>query len=216
MKIEPSFVKEVLHEKYPDSQAFLSFHNDFECLVAIVLSAQTTDKAVNKVTPELFRYFPTIEAMAVAPVSEIYSLISSLGLASSKARYLSMLSKILMNQYGSTVPHDFKTLCSLPGVGTKTAGVFLLERDEAKTFPVDTHIKRLAYRFGYSALEDSPLKVTKKLEKIFPKEEWNFLHHAFISFGRKICKALNPQCAECPFLDKCPYLAKKKRSTSLK
>ncbi len=204
-----------LKEKYPEAKTTLIFHSSFECLVAISLSAQTTDKSVNKVTPALFKKYPSAKEMAKADVSDIEDLIHSLGLFRNKAKNISLLSKELLNRYAGDVPLNKKELISLPGVGNKTAGVFLLEMGIEPYFPVDTHIKRVSSRLGYAKKDEDPLKIETRLEKKFPKEEWTFLHHSFIFFGRDICKANEPRCSECRLGKYCSYL-KKHSSTAAK
>jgi endonuclease III len=193
---------------YADAKCALNFSTPFECLVAIALSAQTTDKSVNQVTPTLFSHFPTPKMMALAPIEAIESDIQSLGLYHNKARNLSLLSKELQGKYGGEVPLDFALLTTLPGVGSKTAGVFLLEMASRPAIPVDTHVHRIADRLGYAKEADDPLLVEKKLEKQFPKERWMFLHHAFIAFGRNECHAQNPECANCGLQGFCSYFKK--------
>jgi endonuclease-3 len=197
-----------LHAEYASAKCTLDFHNAFECLVAISLSAQTTDESVNKATPSLFRDFPTPERMAEAAIPEIEKDIQSLGLYHNKAKHLKQLSGDLQGKFGGVVPLDFAALTSLSGVGTKTAGVFLLEMAERPAIPVDTHIHRIADRLAYSKEKDEPLEVEAKLEKAFPKEEWIFLHHALIAFGRRECHAKNPECAACPLKPHCSYFKK--------
>lgn len=197
-----------LHADYADAKCTLDFHNAFECLVAISLSAQTTDESVNKATPALFHDFPTPAKMAEAPIPAIEKDIQSLGLFHNKAKHLKALSGDLQGKFGGVVPLDFETLISLSGVGAKTAGVFLLEMAARPAIPVDTHIHRISDRLGYSKEKDEPLEVEKKLEKAFPKEEWIFLHHALIAFGRKQCHAKNPECESCPLKAYCSYFKK--------
>jgi endonuclease III len=193
---------------YADAKCALVFHNPFECLVAISLSAQTTDKSVNQVTPKLFEDFPTPEKMAKAPIEAIEKDIQSLGLYHNKARNLSQLSQDLQGKFHGEVPLDFDLLTTLSGVGTKTAGVFLLEMASRPAIPVDTHVHRIAERLGYAKKDDEPLKVEAKLEKSFLKEEWMFLHHALINFGRQECHAQNPMCEQCGLKEYCSYFKK--------
>jgi endonuclease-3 len=193
---------------YADAKCALHFRNPFECLVAISLSAQTTDKSVNAVTPSLFQDFPTPERMGKAPIEDIEHDIQSLGLYHSKAKNLHALGEALSRDYGGVVPLDFDQLTQLPGVGTKTAGVFLLEMASRPAIPVDTHVHRIADRLGYSHEEDAPIKVEAKLEKSFPQDEWCFLHHALINFGRQECHAQHPDCSRCALKEYCHYFKK--------
>lgn len=193
---------------YADAKCALHFRSPFECLVAISLSAQTTDKSVNAVTPKLFQDFPTPEAMGKASVEAIEHDIQSLGLYHNKAKNLHALGEALSRDYGGVVPMDFDQLTQLPGVGSKTAGVFLLEMASRPAIPVDTHVHRIADRLGYSHEEDTPLKVEAKLEKSFPQGDWCFLHHALINLGRQECHAQNPDCSRCALKGYCHYFKK--------
>lgn len=196
-------VYQFLNEKYPNACCALHFFDDFSCLVSIVLSAQTTDKAVNNVTPILFEKFPNSKAMAEANVKEIESIISRLGLAHNKAKNISELSKEISNKYRGIIPSTREELLSLPGVGIKTANVFLAERRGVACIPVDTHISRIAKRLRYAKEDDSVEQIEKKLESSFPKELPIKLHHQIISFGRDICNARSPRCEECKLTAYC-------------
>ncbi len=208
MKNKSKDLLSYLKENYKEAKCSLRFSSDLECLIAISLSAQTTDEAVNKATLSLFARYKDAESYAKADIKDIESEIKSLGLYHNKAKNLHDLGLALMNRYNGEVPHDLASLMSLPGVGEKTAKVFLLERNEMNFIPVDTHIKRIAYRLGYALESDSPSKIETKLEKEFPKEEMKFLHHALISFGRKECKAKKPDCLNCPMKKYCRYFKK--------
>ncbi len=192
-----------LYQTFGELGPTLIFHNDRECLISILLSAQTTDISVNKVTPALFKRFPTFSSLAEAIEEEIYPYISSLGLAHSKAKSLHKLGILFKNRGTEEIPHDFEFLTSLPGVGIKTAGVFLIERDKAKSFPVDTHIFRVTRRLGLTRAKD-PTKAGEKLYLLYPEEKAAYMHRAFITLGRKYCKALQPLCKECPVQEYCP------------
>ena len=197
-----------LKKRFPNPRCGLVFHNPFECLVSIALSAQTTDVSVNKVTPILFEKFPDAFSMSKAPISEIEDCIKSLGLYRNKAKSIQSLSQCLVEKYGGEVPRTKAELVKLPGVGNKTAGVFLLEIERVPAIPVDTHITRIAERLGYAKAEIGPDAIEKKLEKAFPKEEHIYLHHALIWFGREICHAKNPQCGDCELQGYCAYFKK--------
>ncbi len=204
-----------LKERYPDAKTSLSFSSPFECLIAISLSAQSTDKAVNKVTPILFSKYPDTKSLANASLNEIEDILRSLGLYRNKAKNIISLSNALLEKYDGIPPFDREKLINLPGVGNKTACVFLLEMNKGDYFPVDTHIGRISMRLNFAKKDDTPIKIQKKLEKKFPKDEWNYLHHALIYFGREICKASNPSCKECKLKEYCLYL-KKHSSTAFK
>jgi len=198
----PSF----LHERYPKATCRLVFRNDYEALISIVLSAQTSDESVNKTTPRLFRDFPTWEALAGASLIKIERRISSLGLYRSKARYLKEIALTISTRYESIVPSTRKELEALPGVGHKTAGVFLMERRGVPSLPVDTHVERISKRLELVEKSKNPSQIEAILEKTFPVDEWIFLHHALIAFGRDLCSSKAPRCLECPLRDLCPYL----------
>ncbi len=213
MKTKSKELLSYLKENYKDEKCSLVFSSDLECLVSISLSAQTTDEAVNKVTKALFMSFKDAEAYAKADIKDIENEIKSLGLYHNKAKNLHDLGVALTEKHNGLVPHELSLLIALPGVGQKTAKVFLLERDELDFIPVDTHIKRISYRLGYSLKDDSPATVEAKLEKEFSKGDWKFLHHALIAFGRKECKAKNPICSNCPMKECCRYFKKTASTT---
>ncbi|MCR4562352.1 MAG: endonuclease III [Bacilli bacterium] len=198
-----------LEEYYADAKCSLDYKNPFECLVAILLSAQTTDKSVNQVTPVLFSIFPTPEAMSIASIEEVENDIKAIGLYHNKAKNIIALSRRLVTDFAGKIPSDKEILTSLPGVGNKTAGVYLLEIEKVPAIPVDTHLRRVSYRLGYAKTKDmDPSLIEKKLEKAFPKEKWIYLHHALIHFGRNECHANNPDCTRCAFKGFCRYFKK--------
>lgn len=197
-----------LSARFPDAQCALHFANPYQCLVAIALSAQTSDKSVNAVTPKLFADFPSPSALALAPVEAIENDIRSLGLFHAKAAHLAQLGRDLQRNHAGEIPLNKDELVALPGIGNKTAGVFLLEIAAIPAIPVDTHVHRIACRLGYAQEKDSPEKAEKVLEKAFPREQWGFLHHALIRFGREICHASKPECARCSLSGHCLYFKK--------
>lgn len=197
-----------LRQDFPKAKCALTFHNDFECLCAIVLSAQTTDAAVNAATPELFKSFPTPLSLSQAPLAAVEDFLHSLGLYHSKAKNLIALSAAINKTYGGKIPQDRAELMKLPGVGKKTSGVFLAERYHVPAIPVDTHVKRVAARLGYAKKNDEPDVIEGRLEKAFSPEDWIFLHHALIELGRTICHARIPKCGSCGLAETCPYFKK--------
>ena len=197
-----------LSERFPDASCTLNFHNPYECVVAVLLSAQTTDAAVNTVTPSLFSKYPDPLSLSKASIEDIEHLISRLGLYHNKAKNLLAMAKTIVGKYESEMPLVFEDLISLPGVGVKTANVALMELKERPAFAVDTHVGRIYKRLSYAREADSPLVVEKKLEKAFPKEKWIDLHHQSIAFGRSICKAVSPRCGECGLQKYCTYFKK--------
>lgn len=183
-----------LNTMFPDAKAELDFKNNFELIIAVVLSAQTTDIAVNKVTKELFAKYGTPEKLANANVSDVITIINSIGLYKTKANNIINLSKILIEKHNSLVPNNRKDLESLPGVGRKTANVILSVAFNEPAIAVDTHVFRTAKRLGLAAADDSFIEVEKKLMAAFPKEVWSKLHHQLILYGRYYCRARNPIC----------------------
>ena len=197
----------MLEELYPETPVPLDHRNPFELLVAVLMSAQTTDLKVNEVTPALFERGPTPAAMAALPVEEIQSIIRFVGLAPTKAKNIRRLSELLVERHRGEVPSSFEELEALPGVGHKTAGVVMAQAFGVPAFPIDTHIHRLAARWGLS--NGSNVERTERdLKAIFPKERWNDLHLQIIFFGREYCPARWHDLSACPI---CSWAATKKR-----
>ena len=185
-----------LDEMFPDAHCELVYNNHFELLVAISLSAQTTDAKVNKITPILFSKYPFPINLSEANIDDVIDILMPLGLAKTKAKNIINLSKILVDKYKGNIPHTKEELTKLPGVGVKTANVFLAEGLKVNAFAVDTHVSRVAQRLGISK-SDNPLIIEEDLKKYFNEKDWIKLHHQFIFFGRYFCKAKNPQCNNC-------------------
>jgi endonuclease-3 len=200
-------ISEILQRLYPEPAIPLQHADPFTLLVAVVLSAQTTDKKVNQVTPQLFALAPTAEKMAELAPAAIQNVIRELGLAPQKAKALQALSQQLVREHGSRVPDDFEQLVELPGVGRKTANVVMAQAFGRAAFPVDTHIHRLAARWGLSRGK-SPDHTERDLKRCFPEETWSRLHLQFIYFGREHCPALRHDLEKCPI---CSWAATKKR-----
>ncbi len=194
---------QTLDDLYPDAKCELVYHNNFELLVAVVLSAQTTDQSVNSVTPKLFARYPGPAEMAAADEKELAGYIRRLGLYQSKARNLIALSKKLVSDYEGTVPASRAELLTLPGVGRKTSNVVLSVAFDVPAFAVDTHVERVAKRLKLAKADDSVLDVERKLCRAIPRERWNHTHHQMIFFGRHFCKAAKPSCQQCPLFDIC-------------
>ncbi len=197
----------MLEEYYPETPVPLDHNNEFQLLIAVLMSAQTTDKKVNEVTPELFRRGPNAKEMSTLGIETIRELIREVGLAPTKAKNIHNLSLILVENYDGVVPATFEELEALPGVGHKTASVVMSQAFGVPAFPVDTHIHRLAARWGLSNGK-SVEKTEKDLKAIFPKESWNKLHLQIIFFGREYCPARNHDLTNCPI---CSWTATKKR-----
>ena len=197
----------MLEELYPETPVPLDHENAFQLLVAVLMSAQTTDLKVNEVTPALFAKAPTAKEMAKLPVEVILEYIRQVGLAPTKAKNIRRLSEILIEKHDGEVPASFEALENLPGVGHKTARVVMAQSFGIPAFPVDTHIHRLAARWGLSNGKNVE-KTEKDLKAIFPKELWNKLHLQIIFFGREYCPARNHDLTQCPI---CSWAATKKR-----
>lgn len=196
-------ILDILEEMFPNAHCELEHKNPFELLVAVVLSAQTTDAAVNKVTPALFEAFPTPQAMAEADIKDIEAKIRRIGLYRNKARSIKNLSQSLLDNFEGVVPEDMKKLTSLAGVGRKTANVVRSVCFDIPSIAVDTHVERISKRLGLAKVGDSVEVVEQKLKRKLRRERWNRAHHLFIFFGRYFCTARNPQCENCPFQSFC-------------
>ena len=192
-----------IEQIFPHAQSELHHQSSFQLLVAVVLSAQTTDASVNQVTPGLFAAYPTSKAMAQASVSEIESYIRRIGLYRNKARSIHDLSLVLEEEYGGQVPCSMKELMSLPGVGRKTANVVRSVAFDIPSFAVDTHVDRVSKRLGLAKPQDTVEKVEEKLKRKIDRNRWNQGHHDMIFFGRYLCTARNPHCDACPFVKIC-------------
>ena len=200
-----SRVVEYFSEAMPTAESELNFRNPFELLVAVVLSAQCTDKRVNLTTPALFEAYPNAEAMSKATVEEIYDYIKSISYPNNKAKHLSALSRQIVERFGGEVPSDPDDLQSLQGVGRKTANVVGAVLWGIEVMPVDTHVFRVAARIGLSRNAKTPLATERQLEKGFPKELLPIAHHWLILHGRYVCLARKPKCEQCGITDVCKY-----------
>lgn len=190
-------IGELLDRLYPQVEAPLDHVDPFTLLVAVLLSAQTTDRKVNEVTPELFARAATPHEMAAMEVEEIRQIIRPIGLAPQKARNLRELSRILVEEFGGEVPRTFEGLERLPGVGHKTASVVMAQAFGVPAFPVDTHIHRLAGRWGLSKAKNVEM-TERDLKRLWPRSEWNRRHLQIIFFGREHCPALRHTPQSCP------------------
>jgi len=192
-----------LDELFPDAHCELEHRNHYEMAVAVVLSAQTTDASVNRVTPALFERYPDAAALADGTLSEIERCIASLGLYRNKAKAIKGMAKGITERFGGKVPDNMEDLVSLPGVGRKCANVIMSECYGVPALAVDTHVSRVSRRLGLAKPEDSLLQVEQKLKRKIPKDRWIRSHHQMIFFGRYLCHARNPECERCPFQGKC-------------
>jgi endonuclease-3 len=201
-------IRSILDELYPETANPLAHEDPFTLLVAVVLSAQCTDAKVNQVTPALFARARTPQAMARTPVPELQRLIASLGLAPTKARNLAALSRRIVEEHAGKVPDSFDALEALPGVGHKTASVVMAQAFGQPAFPVDTHIHRLAARWGLSSGRNV-LQTERDLKQLFPRDAWRALHLQLIHFGREHCPARGHDLASCRI---CSWAASRARA----
>ncbi len=192
---------EIMH---PEAACALDFGTRFQLLSAVMLSAQTTDVSVNKVTPVLFAKYPTAEAMAEADPMDVQEIIKTIGLYKNKSKNIVALSKMLVAEYGGEVPGSFDDLVRLPGVGRKTANVVLAEGFGEARIAVDTHVFRVSNRIGLTCAKD-PEGVEKGLMERLPEDQWSRTHHLLIFHGRKVCHARKPDCGNCLIAELCLY-----------
>ncbi len=199
----PTLLKR-LHTAYPHPECALTHDSPLQLTVATILSAQCTDARVNKVTPALFQRYKTAKDFAESKPAELESLIRSTGFYRNKAKSIRGMAKLVVEKYGGHVPQLMSELLELPGVARKTANVVLgVAYKKAEGVVVDTHVTRLSHRLGLTR-ETTPEKIEKDLMKIIPQSDWIWFSHAIIHHGRRICKARNPDCPNCPLLKLCP------------
>ena len=206
--LEKDKIKEVLdrlEETYPDAECALHHQNVFQLIVAVALSAQTTDKSVNVVTPALFEKYPDADALAAADVEEVSEYIKRIGMYKTKAKNIVGMAQKLVSDYGGQVPEDYDALVSLPGVGRKTANVVLSVGFGHQRIAVDTHVFRVANRIGL-VHEKDVLKTELSLMERIPEERWSRTHHSLIFHGRQCCDARKPKCDDCPINTLCEYI----------
>ena len=200
-----------LDELYPNAYCELNYNKDYELLIAIVLSAQTTDKRVNKVTPVLFTKYKTLEELANANLEDIENIIKEIGTYKKKSIFIKEIAKSLVHDYNGTVPNNRKYLETLPGVGRKTTNVFLSEYYKVPSIAVDTHVERVSKRLKLCKQNATVNEVEASLTKKIPKERWIKTHHQLIFFGRYHCKAIKPNCESCKLQKMCKYYKDKNK-----
>ncbi len=198
------FVLEKLSALYPGPKSELHFISPYQLCVAVILSAQCTDRKVNEISPLVFSRWPDFESLGKARFSSLSKVIRPVNYYRTKSQNLIRLSKEVINRYNGSLPADFDELLTLPGIGRKSASVILGEQKIEKTIPVDTHVFRVSRRLGLAS-GNTPEKVEMELRKRFKPESWYQLHHGLILHGRRICRAPRPLCLECPLLKRCPY-----------
>lgn len=192
-----------LYESYPNSHCSLDHRSPFQLLISTMLSAQCTDDRVNKVTPELFKFYPTAAAMAGASVEHLAELVHSTGFYNSKSKNMSACARMLLEEHGGEVPGDLKTLIKIPGVGRKTANVVLGTAFGIPGLVVDTHVIRLANLLEFTTHSDA-VKIERELMSIVDEEHWVMFTHLIIDHGRAVCIARRPQCHVCVLAEYCP------------
>ena len=195
MRIDKPAILAGLKALYPEARPELNFRNPYETLVAVMLSAQCTDKQVNKVTPALFERYPTVESMAASSVEDVYQMVKSCGFKS-KAGNIVETCRLILQNHGGEVPNSMEALTALPGVGRKTANVVLANAFGVPTIAVDTHVFRVSNRLGLANAKNVE-DTEKQLMKAIPKKDWVDAHHWLIFHGRRVCHARNPECLTC-------------------
>jgi endonuclease-3 len=206
MRARALAVAERMNERYPRAECALNFHDPFTLTIAVLLSAQTTDVAVNKVTPELFSRWPDPQAMAQARPHDIEKVIRTIGFYHVKAKNCVACAQMLLADYGGEVPQTMEDLVRLPGVGRKTANIVLNNAfGIVEGIAVDTHVFRIAHKLRFSpASSDTSSKTERDLLALYPREMWGPLNHQWVLFGREVCIARRPRCFECPLSELCP------------
>ena len=203
--IDPIVFLDTLSKLFTDARCELDHADAYQMAVAVILSAQTTDASVNRVTPSLFEKYPQVNDLAQADSKDVEACIASLGLYRNKARSIIGFAKGVVEKYDGVIPDHMDGLTSLPGVGRKCANVILSECFQIPSLAVDTHVSRIAKRLYLAFEKDSVDTIERKLKQKFPKERWIASHHQMIFFGRYLCHARNPECTRCPFTQYCRY-----------
>ncbi len=194
----------------PSAETELAYSSPYELLVAVILSAQCTDKRVNLITPELFKAFPQPEVLAAASAEEVFPYIRSVSYPNNKSKHLVGMARMLMNDFGGVVPSEVEELQKLPGVGRKTANVIASVVYEKPALAVDTHVFRVSARIGLTTNSKTPLDTERQLMKHIPLEQVAVAHHWLILHGRYVCVARNPKCGACGLKDYCKYFEKQR------
>jgi len=210
MAMNKELIMNYFDELFPDAKCELVYSKDYELLIAVMLSAQTTDKSVNKVTKVLFDKYDTLEKLNSADVEDIANIIKPIGTYNKKSIFVKEISSYLLNECDGIVPNDKEKLIRIPGVGVKTANVVLSNLFDYPAIAVDTHVSRVSRRLNLVKENDLDTKIIeKKLEKYFPKDRWSKLHHQMVLFGRYRCKSIKPICNDCKLINICKYKKKK-------
>ncbi|HON64563.1 MAG TPA: endonuclease III [Bacilli bacterium] len=202
---------QLLRETFPNARCELNYRNIYELAISVILSAQSTDKAVNEVTPALFKKYPRIEALAEATEEKVIPYIKKLGLYKNKANHIIQFAKTVQADFDGVIPSTIEELILLPGVGRKTANVIVSEGFGLPGLAVDTHVERVSKRLGLVSPTDNSYQVELKLKRLLPPEKWHEVHHQLIFMGRYLCLARKPRCSLCPFREEyCQMIHHKK------
>ena len=202
-KEQYSFIADYIDSLFPDAKCELFYQKDYELVIAVMLSAQTTDKAVNQVTESLFKDYSTLKDLDNASLEDIENHIKRLGMYKNKAANIKGIAHVLLADFDGVVPSNKDLLQTLPGIGNKSAGVIRAEVFKIPDLPVDTHIIRITNRLGIAKKSDAPIDIERKLKKIISEDSWIKSHHQLIHFGRYFCTARSPKCKECKLKDIC-------------
>ena len=201
-KQDIEIIKQAFIEKYSDAVTELNYKNDYELLIAIILSAQCTDKRVNIITPALFEKYPSVKELAIAELEDVKALLNSCSFFNNKSKNIIKMAQSVLTEYDGEIPHDQKKLMKLAGVGNKTANVFMIEYKQENLMAVDTHVFRVSHRLGLSDAKNVE-KTEADLVKKLKSDELHIFHQAMVLFGRYICKAIKPECDKCYFPQVC-------------
>ena len=203
LSVDRDFLINELEKLFPNAHCELIYKDVYELSVAVILSAQTSDASVNKVTPNLFKEYPTLTHLANASYDNVYRLIESLGLAKRKAEYLIKFAKTVLDDFNGVIPKTIEELVTIPGIGRKTANVIISEGYGLPGLAVDVHVTRVSKRLGLATTKDDPNDIERILKELIPINEWHNMHHKLIFMGRYLCKSQNPDCFRCPFTKNC-------------
>lgn len=206
-------ILDTIYQMYPEAVCELDYKTNEQLAIAVILSAQTTDKLVNTVTPKLFSDFPNMHDLARADVKDIENSIHRIGLYHSKAKNLKAFAQTLVDQHQGILPSDFESLTQLSGVGQKTAQVIQAVGFNIPALAVDTHVHRVALRLGLVKLNSNVFQTERQLKKLIPQEDWIVAHHRILFFGRYHCQAKKPLCERCPLNDICRFHLKQKKTS---
>lgn len=208
-------IENYLDELYENPKCEINYKKDYELLISVMLSAQTTDKRVNEVTEILYKKYNSLDKLKNADINDIKEIIKPLGNYNKKAIFIKNISTILVDKYNSIIPLTRNKLEELPGVGRKTVNVFFAELNIEPSIAVDTHVERVSKRLSLAKKEDNVLEVEKHLRRIYKKENWSKRHLQMVLFGRYKCKAIKPECNECKLKEICKYYKENKYEKSI-